>query len=132
MDLLDIIPVLFKIPGLLLPLVACREKTLRACLHLIHLLFAIGVGARLVGHGWIGDEEGVLHIAGRVLLWYKESIEVPEARVDEAEICQFAVRTDVRTRPYCPVGISTKPWEKKMFLNSCLTFIKGCSAPASC
>lgn len=40
-----------------------------------------------------------------------------------------ALKSDPKT--YCPVGISTKPCEKKMLRNSCLTLFRGCNAPAS-
>ena len=38
-----------------------------------------GVFARSVGVGWVGDEESILLVAGRMLLGDEEGVEVPEA-----------------------------------------------------
>ncbi len=42
----------------------------------------VGVGARFVGLAWVGDVEGVLEVAGRVLLGDEEGVKVPEAGFD--------------------------------------------------
>ncbi len=43
------------------------------------MLGFLGVFAGLVGVGWVGDEEGILLVAGGMLLGDEEGVEVPEA-----------------------------------------------------
>lgn len=43
------------------------------------MLEVLGIFAGSVGKGWVGDEEGILLVAGRMLLRNEEGVEVPEA-----------------------------------------------------
>lgn len=46
------------------------------------MLGFLGIFAGFVGVGWVRDEEGVLLVAGGVLLGDEEGVEVPEAGLD--------------------------------------------------
>ena len=67
----------------------------------------------------------------------RDVAEVRRARRSSRSQCRrswgmlVACACKMREYPYCPVGISTKPCEKKIFLNSCRTLFRGCNAPAS-
>ena len=70
-----------------------------------------------------------------MLLGHEKSIKVPEARIDESRCCQSSgINCVVRmcSITYLDVGISTKSQLKKIFLNSSLTLLSGCRAPAFC
>ncbi len=43
------------------------------------MLGFLGVFAGFVSVGWVGDEEGILLVAGGMLLGDEEGVEVPEA-----------------------------------------------------
>ena len=79
-----VFPVLLVVPRLDICLFGRGEETLGSSFHGIDLGFVFRVGAWFVGFRWVGDEEGVLHVTGGMLLWDEKSIEVPEAGVDEA------------------------------------------------
>ena len=53
------------------------------CFHFVKCFVGDWIGSWRARYRRIGDVEGILKVAGRVLLWYEKSIEVPEARIDE-------------------------------------------------
>ena len=81
---LNVFPVFLVVAWLDFCLFRGGEETFRTGFHGVELRFCFGVCAGLVGFGRVGDEEGVLHVAGGVLLRDEEGVEVPEAGVDEA------------------------------------------------
>ena len=84
------------------------------------MLGFLGVFAGSVSIGWVGDEEGILLIAGGVLLGDEEGVEVPEAGLDIPS--KFSQECALKSgRIYRFVGISSKPISKKICRNSCRT-----------
>lgn len=47
------------------------------------MLDFLGVFTGFIGLRWVGDEEGVLLVAGRMLLGDEEGVEIPEACFDK-------------------------------------------------
>lgn len=131
---LDVLEVRFVVARLALPLALVRVQRLGAGFHGVHLRVYVGVCARLVGLDGVGDEEGVLHVSGGVLLGDEEGVEVPEARVYVAvrRLGERVGEDHARRCAYWPVGISTKPCERKMSRYACRTLFNGCRAPAFC
>ena len=61
-----------------------RDERARFLFHGLHEGVVVRVVARWVGARGVGDIEGILQVAGGVLLRDEEGVEVPEAGFDEA------------------------------------------------